>query len=131
MTNEEITAFLERIYQLCAKHDENSAIEYVYNTLDDLIIAGKLDDLNAILSEVDITKVDLVVALGFLTNTFKYSEQIPNHIIFYNKVEAHMRAIGQSEEDIRVCLHGLEDVGDYWKHMELLGAPEWFSGPKP
>lgn len=122
-----VDKFLETVYSLNENHDK--ALDVVFDAY--WQIYDKFDVMNEIAGKIDVTKLDLSVLVGFLTQTFPYIKQVPNHMELVTKIEQKMRDAGETEERVENLLKGLRSTGNYWEDMEMLGAPAWLSGPKP
>lgn len=124
-----IEEMLNRVYDLYIQDKDDRAMDVIFDVFWNLY--NNFDIMNDILTKVDLTKIDEGLMLGFMTNTFKYSNQVSAYTEFCARVIARMRKIGRSEKDIHAMTQGLFDATDFWKDMDALGAPEWLTGPRP
>lgn len=126
-----IPKFLDRVYSLI--EDENKSNARALDVVFDVFwnLHARYDIMNDILGQVDINRLNETLMVGFLVQTFKYIDQVPNHLVFCDHAEARMRELGVSEKDIQELVGNYRETGDYWKNMKALGAPEWLTGPKP
>ena len=122
----DVDQFLSRIY---AAPDEDSSMDIVYNTFYHL--HNRFDIMNDILIKIDVSKISPCMMCAFLTQTFKYIKQVPNHLIFLANCENRLREMNFSEKRIKNIFEGLRETGNYWKDMEYFGAPTVIMGPKP
>lgn len=125
----DVDKMLNRIYELNSTGKPISAIDVVCDVYWHLF--DKFDIMNNILEKVDVNKLAPSVLTAFLMQTFKYIKQVPNHLIFCDRVEAKLREDGESEKRINNLTARYRTTGDYWESMEQFGAPIWLSGPKP
>jgi hypothetical protein len=97
--------FLDRARRLDALGRTDSALDVVYNYIDEMLLAGKFSEVDDRLSstECDEYSVDLLLAL--LTITFAAKRHLPHRQRFYAQVEQSIRAKGEWEEGL---LYGLE-----------------------
>lgn len=137
MTSKE---FLENFYLSSDNYKKSNHMEDFDNLydliLDNMGYASEIDyDLiSDVLNELDFKRIDnTLIFLGLLTATFKYSEKIPtSYYPFYHRFKHFML------NDKKISLKKFNDgykkfekgAGNYWKDMDMLGAPEWISGKK-
>ena len=82
--------------------------------------------------KIDLSKITSgAVICCPVMNTFKYIPQVPNHLVYWEKAVNRYRELGYEEPRIHDIMDRYLEVGNYWREMELLGAPEWLSGRKP
>jgi hypothetical protein len=91
----------------------------------------KFDIMNNILAKADVSKLDGGLLVGFMTQTFKYIKQVPNHVPFCDRAAARMKEMGYDDKRIHDLVDRYRETGNYWESMKAYGAPEWLSGPKP
>lgn len=125
----DIDKMLEKIYQYHADGKQDSAMDVVFDVYWQLY--NMFDVMNDILAKVDVSKLDGAILVGFMTQTFKYIKQVPNHLDFCDRVAARMRELGYDDKRIHDLVDRSRTTGSYWEDMKTLGAPEWLSGPKP
>ncbi len=127
----DVDRFLDKVYDVSSTmYDVQLAVDLVFEVFWQLY--DKYDIMNQILEKTDPSKIDIGTSISILTNTFKYSKQIPNHKIFFNKVYQDMLRRGKTKEESKTTLKGLEGVGDFWKRMEMYGATDsLIFGPRP
>lgn len=121
----DIDKFYDKIYGL----GKTDAIDVIFDVFHNLW--NRYDIMNDILEKADTSKMSGGVMCSFLTNTFKYSEQVPNHKVFFQKVHDEYVKRGETPERIKRILVGLEGAGNHWETMEKLGATGWIWGPNP
>jgi hypothetical protein len=61
--------FFDKLYTYCRIGDSDAALDLMLDTFDEVIEAGNLIRCAELLKAVDLKKVDLAVALGFLSAT--------------------------------------------------------------
>lgn len=124
----DIDKFYERVFSLQDKNVD-SAMDVIMDVFSNLW--DKYDLMDKILEKGEVSKMTGSVMCGILTNTFKYSEQVPNHKIFFQKVCDEYTKRGATPEKIRRTLSGLEGDDNYWESMGKLGATGLIWGPNP
>ena len=112
----DIDKMLNRVYELTAVNKIDSAIDVVFDVFWQL--HDKFEIMNSILEKTDVSKLDSNLIVGFLVQTFKYIEQIPNHLPFCDKAEARLLELGFSELAAKKLLLTYRDTGSYWINME-------------
>ncbi len=127
--NLDIDKMLNRVYELVAANKIDPAIDIVFDVFWQLY--NKFDIMNNILDKVNMSKLDSNLLVAFLTQTFKYAEQISNHNIFCDKAANRLREMGYDEDKIHRLVDDFRSAGNYWNNMSALGAPESLTGPKP
>lgn len=103
---------LERLYSI--SHSRAKALDFIFDIYWHLY--DKYEIMNEILDKVDISKLDGSLLCGFMSQTFKYSEQVPNHIEFCRKSEIRLKELNYSEKEINEIMHMYSNAGDYWKN---------------
>lgn len=122
--------FINRITELSS--NENGIGSAIGLTMDAFWqLWDKYNIMTDILQKIDVNKLHTTILISILTCTFKYSKNLPEHIIFFKKVYDKMVANGESKKSVRATLKGLEGAGDFWKTMDALGATDLFWGPRP
>lgn len=125
----DINQFLDRVYSLEVADKRADAIDVIFDVFFNLW--DNYDIMNSVLDTIDPSKLSGGSMCSVLTNTFKYSEQVPNHKVFFQKVCAEYIKRGKTEQEIKRTLSGLEGAGNHWETMEQLGATGWIWGPNP
>lgn len=125
-----IPEMLNRVYNSDEESDTTDdaislVIEVFWNLFD------CYDIMNDVLLQADVSKLNKSLLVTFMAQTFKYSEQVPAHTEFCNRVIVRMRELGSTEEQIKRSTSGLLGAGKYWEDMKMFGAPTWLSGPNP
>lgn len=123
--------FLAQLYGLFAADKRTAGLDLIFDTFDSWLEEGKFDLMNEVHDQVDLTKIPTSAMVSLLVQTFKYDMKVSNHAALVIRIETYLRDSGESEKRIEGLLSGLRTCGDYWKNMEMLGAPEWIAGPKP
>lgn len=125
----DIDKMLNRVYELTAANKIDRAIDVVFDVFWQL--HDKFEIMNSILDKANLSKLDSNLIVGFLVQTFKYIEQVPNHFSFADKAQTRLLELGFSEMSAKKLLLPYRDTGDFWINMEAYGAPESLTGPKP
>jgi hypothetical protein len=70
-------SFFERLYAYCRAEDPDAALDLMLDVFDEVIESGDLTRCDELLRGVDLKKVDLAVALGFLSATTAVKRTLP------------------------------------------------------
>lgn len=124
-----IDEMLNKIYLLSEKNEADDALDIVFDVYWNL--HNMFPIMNDILSKIDISKLNGSILVGFMAQTFKYIDQVPNHLPFCDRAAARMTEMGYDDQRIHNLVDPYRKTGTYWQDMKTLGAPEWLSGPKP
>lgn len=73
-------------------------IDFVYNTIDDMLLTNKFREVDIILTELEINKLPKSITLSILTITLPWRDQIPTRYDFYNDAEAYFLTTETSEK---------------------------------
>lgn len=79
--------WLDKAAKLEADGKPDDALDVIYDTLDDLIIAGEYDFVDNIISRIDVTKYSLHLLLGVASVTYYAAERLPLRTAFVDKVK--------------------------------------------
>jgi hypothetical protein len=122
--------FLARIYEHCAADRADHALDVAFDAY--FNFWNRFDIMGDIYNKIDVTKLDIAVMIGFLTQTSKYSSRLPEHKVFFKQVAEDMLRRGETPERIEKLLKNREDEGNYWETMKMLGAtgPMWGCRPE-
>lgn len=80
--------FLDRLYDIM-QVSRSDAIDEVYHVIPDLVIARKFDQVNSILENMDVTKVNTSIMYSMLHLVSRYVNQLPYYNKFWQKVWDH------------------------------------------
>lgn len=99
--------FLERAYCLSAEGAEMPLLDFIYDTLDDLLLDERLSECDALIARVDETRLCAVGLIGLLTVSASASRLLPSRADLFGKVRDRLTEDrGQRETD--ELLRGLE-----------------------
>jgi hypothetical protein len=83
---------LETLYELCERPQPNPAIDFVLETMDELILAKDYDTCDRLLLRADVSRLSTHAMLTLLMETFRAKGVLPAREGFYQRVEARLRA---------------------------------------
>lgn len=121
----DINKMLDRIYN----NSTNHALATIYDTFDHLY--HRFDLMNQILDQINLSKINSTIIIAFLVSTFKYIEQVPNHLIFLEKAKIRLKELNLSDDHIYRITNPFSKTGNYWQNMKILNAPESITGYNP
>lgn len=94
--------FLSKLYQHCAAADPEAALDLILDVFDEAIDAGDSALITELLQKVDLEKVDLAVALGFLSATTVMKLALPYRGEFWHRVAQRFLQERDAEETDRL-----------------------------
>jgi hypothetical protein len=86
-------------------------IDNIYDTVDDLLIAKKFDEVNQILESLDIDNMEVVYLLSYLTITLPAWKQLKYRATFFDKCK---ESFIKRKENVDELLNGLKYYGQSW-----------------
>lgn len=98
-------SLLEASARLAQKGRIDTALDLIYDKIDDLFHARKFEEVDSLLGKIDIRNSPLDILLGYLTATLPAKSRLPSRAKFFHDVEAFLRETGRMEEGL---LSGLE-----------------------
>lgn len=85
-------SFLERLYALCDAGRSEAALDLILDEIDPLIDAGRISRCSDLLEEVDLRRLSVPAALGFLSATTLVRHQLVAYPRFVEAVHARIAA---------------------------------------
>lgn len=79
-------------------------LDRIYDWMDDLMWAGRLDEIARILSEVEVEKTSTVLLLGYLTATLPVKNRVPGRDKFFQAAKKAIERRGEMEPGLLVNL---------------------------
>ena len=74
-------------------------IDWIYNTVDDLLLAGKFAEVDTMLRDVDLETLGIAEMLSYLTITLYATEKLHDRAAFYDRVRARLLVVDPSRAD--------------------------------
>ena len=81
----------------------DSKLDFIFDCIDDMLIAGEFSEVNEIIKKVDINKYDISLLLGFLTITLSAKNKLPYRSEFFMNVKNSYH-----KNDVNEMFSGLE-----------------------
>jgi hypothetical protein len=100
-----IDGFLDPILRLEAKGNTDSALDLLYDKVDELLKTGEFEKLNQILADSSPEELSIDMILGLLTSSLPARSKLPARADFFEKSEAAIKSRGEYEDGL---LSGLE-----------------------
>jgi hypothetical protein len=97
--------FLDRARRLEDHSRLNSALDVVYNHVDEMLLAGMFSELDDRIASIECDKYSADLLLAMLTITHAAKSRLPRRKDFYDRVEESIRRRGELEEGM---LFGLD-----------------------
>lgn len=86
----------------------DDSIDAVYDWLDELMLAGKFEEVDAILKRAEPVSFKDITMLAFATITLSARERLPERAGYVARARAALVARGRTPEEISDLLYGLE-----------------------
>lgn len=93
-------AFLNPILQLEEEGNTDSALDLLYDKVDELFIAGEFGILNQILADTSPDELSIDMILGLLTSSLPVRSKLAARADFYEKSKAVLKARGEYEDGL-------------------------------
>jgi len=100
-----IESFVQRACRLDELDRTDTALDLIYDSVDELLCEGKFELLNSILSHTSVNTLSVDLHLAILTATLPAISRLPSRPRFFDEVEQVLRYRGEFEEGL---LSGLE-----------------------
>ncbi|TFH46695.1 MAG: hypothetical protein E4H01_09535 [Lysobacterales bacterium] len=86
--------------------NEDDKLDEIFNKVDDLFLAGKFEEADALLSAVDPREIGETLTIGWLTITFAARDRLQNRDALVARARAYFEA--EIPEAAAALLKGLE-----------------------
>lgn len=106
-----ITDFFKELLKL----EKSERIDFIYDTIDDLVIAQDLDSIDEILKNINLEQIRVADVISFLTicHATKTKRLLREYDKFYKKViDYSFNVLKKTPEDIKALFGGLETEKD-------------------
>ena len=100
-----INSTFSRAQKLDDLGQTDAALDLIYDTIDELMLAGKFDRLDTLLGEVEADACSADILLGLLTASLPGRSQLPSRALLYRHTERLLKERNQWEDGL---LNGLE-----------------------
>ena len=104
--DQETEAFLDRVYGLQSKGQARHAIDVVFQHMNRLLMEGRFEDCDEILSRVELRRIPPMIMAAFLTITAAARKELKNRPVFFENVRLLVEA-ERGPEDAKRLLVGL------------------------
>ncbi len=101
-----IESFLDGARRLESRGAVDAALDLIYDQVDEMLKAGKFDQVNQLLSTVEANSLSLDLLLGLLTVTLPARCRLPARSRLFREAETVLKLRGEWEEGL---LTGLEN----------------------
>ncbi len=98
-------SFLSEVYAR-SRGDQGALLDYIYDTLDDLLLTGCYESCDAAIREVDVRQISVEGMIGLLTISLSAKHLLPSRPALVDRVEGALRAARPASE-VRELLKGL------------------------
>lgn len=104
-TNDGDDAWIMQMYGLIASHELEDAIDLLYDNVDDLLLAGKMQECDAVLRTLDLSRLESHLMVGLLSITLVASDHLPHRKTLVVAIEEHFMAT--EPENVEALMGGL------------------------
>lgn len=89
-TDSDFLPFLSELYAKSAVGDTDGALDMIFDKIDDLLEDRSLEKVNSLLASVDVARLDVTTALGFLSTTYIEKEHLRDRNQYSDRLQAHL-----------------------------------------
>jgi len=100
-------AWLEDVYSLFETNKMRKAIDVVFDNIDNLCCEQRFEEIDEILSKVDLDRLDENLIVAFLTISFGAKNYIKQRASFYEKAEFKLLE-AKDPDVVKQILNGLK-----------------------
>lgn len=98
-------AWVEQMYTLIASNELEDAIDLLYDNVDEMLLAGKMSECDAILRTIDIHRLEGHLMVGVLSITLAAREHLPHRTVLVAEIEEHFRLT--DPDNVEALMSGL------------------------
>lgn len=84
----------------------NDILDHMYDTIDDMLIDGKFEEVDDLLNRVNVEQLSITLMLGYLTITLPWRSLSKCRAALYARIDARLREIDPARRES--LLRGLE-----------------------
>lgn len=103
---ETITFPYEQIYSLSQQNKAHKALDVIFHCFDEAFCAGRFADVDEVLRDISIKKLDSNVAFGLLAASYAARQHLPSRLLCYERVRWHLISLKRSEKEADELLKG-------------------------
>lgn len=96
--------FIDRARRLDEQGQADAALDLLYDSIDELLKTGKFNEVDEILSQMDVSEYSADILLGVLTATLPARDELKSRPQFFREVEQSLRRRGEYEDCLLVGL---------------------------
>lgn len=111
---------LNKIYE-ATKLEIDRSLDVIYDIINDALLEGKFDDVNSVLINIDIRKLNDTQLLGMLSITYAAHHRLPYRAEFFKKCYREFQ--NRNIEDVEGLVRGLKENSTFLNfRKELFGT---------
>jgi hypothetical protein len=88
-------SFLNHARRLADRGHIDAALDIIYDQVDEMLLAGKFDDVDHLLGGIDVGMLSVDLLIGILTATLPARQRLANRPLFYARVEQALTERGE------------------------------------
>jgi hypothetical protein len=99
-----VGSFLGNARRLDKCGQTDTALDIIFDQIDEMLLAGEFDRLNQLLIDTDTKQYSVDLLLGILTATLPAKDRLPSRTDFFPRVEQTLRSRGELKEGLLIGL---------------------------
>lgn len=100
------TDTLRTLYMWAEQDEVDKATDFLFDTVDDLLLAGDFTCVDALLAEVDLGRLDTPLLVALLAITSVATEHLPSRPDLVDRVRQRLQV--RAPERVHLLMRGLE-----------------------
>ncbi len=97
-------SFLDHVARLDTLGNHDAALDILYDKIDGLLRSERFDEVDQLLSNIDVDDLSPDLLLGILTASLPAKSKLPSRTVFFEKVETSLKDRGIWEDNLLVGL---------------------------
>lgn len=85
-------------------YNEDFKLDYLYDSIDELLLVGDIKDVNNLLKYVSLTGMSSTCLIGILTVTLPAKKRLSNRPEFFKRVKEEIERRGEMKDNLLIGL---------------------------
>lgn len=103
---EDVHAWLYELQEVHSSRSRHDVLDFMFDHIDNLLCAGEFDKVGELLDAVDMSKLDVLLVVGFLSITLRAALLLPTRPSFVARATERVREL--DPERMKSLLIGLD-----------------------
>lgn len=103
---EDVHTWLDELQEVHLHRSRHDILDFMFEHIDDLLRAGEFDKVGELLDAVDMSKLDVLLVIGFLSITLSAAPVLPTRPSFVARATERIREL--DPERMKSLLIGLD-----------------------